>query len=60
LSEKKENTLVEMIKLYPTLGEAYRLRELFNDLWGMSNKQAAEAFLKQWCVEVETAKTQLL
>lgn len=56
LSEKQESSLVEMIKLYPTLGEAYRLRELFNDLWGMPNKQAADAFLKQWCVEVETAK----
>jgi transposase len=44
------------IKLYSTLGEAYRLKALFNDLWEMPDKPAAEAFLRQWCVEVETAK----
>ncbi|MCF6217827.1 MAG: transposase, partial [Gammaproteobacteria bacterium] len=46
----------EMITLYPTLGKAYRLKELFNDLWGMPDKQTAEAFLAQWCGEVEAAK----
>ncbi len=56
LSEKQENSLTEMIKLYPTLGEAYRLKVLFNDLWTMPNKPAAEAFLRQWCDEVETAR----
>ena len=30
LSEKKEKELDDMIKLYPTLGEAYRLKVLFN------------------------------
>ncbi len=56
LSDKQENALSEMITLYPTLGEAYRLKELFNDLWGMPDKQTAEAFLAQWCGEVEAAK----
>ena len=44
------------IKLYSTLGEAYRLKALFNDLWEMPDKPAAEAFLRQWCVDVELAK----
>lgn len=56
LSAKKENALSEMIKLYPTLGEAYRLKTLFNDLWEMPNKVAAEAFLNAWCEQVEEAK----
>ncbi len=56
LSETKEKALDEMITLYPTLGEAYRLKVLFNDLWEMPNKTAAEAFLKQWCGEVDAAK----
>jgi transposase len=56
LSEKKEKSLAEMIQLYPTLGEAYRLKVLFNDLWGMPDKLAATAFLTQWCNEVEAAK----
>ena len=45
-----------MITLYPTLGEAYRLRVLFNDLWEMPNKSASDAFLRQWRVEVDAAK----
>ena len=56
LSGKQEESLVEMIRLYPTLGEAYRLKVLFNDLWTMPDKNTAEAFLRQWCAEVETAK----
>lgn len=56
LSAKKAESLAEMIKLFPTLGEAYRLKILFNDLWEMPNKTAATAFLTQWCNEVETAK----
>jgi hypothetical protein len=31
----KASELAELIKLYPVLGEAYRLKELFNDLWGI-------------------------
>jgi len=56
LSDKQEKSLVEMIQLYPTLGEAYRLKVLFNDLWEMPNKPSATAFLTQWCNDVETAK----
>ena len=41
---KQEEALSEMIELYPTLGQAYRLRELFNDLWSMPDKVSAEAF----------------
>lgn len=56
LTEKQETALVEMLKLYPTLGEAYRLKTLFNDLWGMPDKACATAFLTQWCDEVNDAK----
>jgi transposase len=56
LSDKKRQALDEMITLYPTLGGAYRLKELFNDLWTMPDKATASAFLKDWCVQVEKAK----
>jgi transposase len=56
LSDKKEKELAKLITLYPTLGEAYRLKVLFNDLWEMPDKTTAEAFLRQWCIEVDTAK----
>ena len=56
LSDKKRQALEEMITLYPTLGVAYRLKELFNDLWTMPDKPAANAFLNDWCAQVEKAK----
>ena len=56
LSDKKRQALEEMITLYPTLGVAYRLKELFNDLWTMPDKPAANAFLSDWCAQVEKAK----
>jgi len=56
LSDKKKKVLEEMITLYPTLGEAYRLKELFNDLWTMPDKPTANAFLNDWCTQVEQAK----
>ena len=52
LSANKQTALAEMITLYPTLGEAYRLKVLFNDLWQMPNKRAAETFIQLWCREV--------
>ncbi|HEY5138480.1 MAG TPA: hypothetical protein VIJ25_04070, partial [Methylococcales bacterium] len=40
--------LDELIKLYPTLGEAYRLKVLFNDLWEMPDKPTvlSQIFIK--------------
>lgn len=45
-----------MIQSYPTIGEAYRLKTLFNDLWDMPNKLVANEFLLQWCNEVEKSQ----
>lgn len=56
LSDKRRQELGEMLTLYPTLGAAYRLKELFNDLWTMPDKPAASAFLNDWCAQVEEAK----
>lgn len=53
ISDKKEKSLAEMIQLYPTPGEAYRLKVLFNDLWEMPDKPAACAFLAQCSNEVK-------
>ena len=56
LTEERKQELQELIKLFPTLGEAYRFKELFNDLWEMETEEDAIAFLKSWCNEVEKAK----
>lgn len=55
LSAKKRKALEDMITLYPTLGAAYRLKELFNDLWTMPDESMADSFLKDWCAHVEQA-----
>jgi transposase len=52
----KSKELDELIKLYPTLSEAYRLKVLFNDLWEMPDRPAADVFLRQWCDQVDAAK----
>ena len=53
LSQKKQKELNKLITLFPVLGEAYRLKELFNDLWDMDDEEQATAFLVDWCQEVE-------
>lgn len=58
LSETKQTELSKMIVLYPKLGEAYRLKMLFNDLWEMPSKQSANIFIQQWCREVELSGIQ--
>uniref|UniRef100_E6QNR8 Transposase of ISCARN77, ISL3 family n=1 Tax=mine drainage metagenome TaxID=410659 RepID=E6QNR8_9ZZZZ len=56
LSEKQRTSLADMIELFPNLGKAYRLKVLFNDLWEMRSKEAASAFLTDWCNEADEAK----
>ena len=53
LSDKKLQELSQLITLYPTLGKAYRLKELFSDLWEMETEEDATAFLVDWCKEVD-------
>ena len=55
LSDTKRQELEVLVRAYPNLGEAYRLKTLFNDLWGMPSKEAAGVFLNQWCDEVDLA-----
>jgi len=41
--------LDNLVQIYPVLGEAYRLKELFNLLWGMSD---TTEFFDKWCEHV--------
>ena len=45
LSNKQEQSLSEIIELYPNRGKAYRLKVRFNDLWERPNKAVATTFL---------------
>ena len=52
LSSVKQKELGELIVLFPILGQAYRFKELLNDLWDMENAEMAGKFLTEWCKEV--------
>lgn len=52
LTTKQRESLDELVTLYPTLGQAYRLKTLFNDFWDMPTKASAHEFMIQWCAEV--------
>jgi transposase len=56
LTPKQQVKLDETIALYPSLGNAYRLKILFNDLWGMPDKQTAHQFMIEWCAAVQHYK----
>jgi len=58
LSDKRRLELVNLMDEYPTLGEAYRLKALFNDLWIMPNTPSAEAHLAAWSEEVQRSGIQ--
>ena len=58
LNDKKRAELQDLIKLYPTIGEAYRLKELFREFWTMDDVTKAEIFLTDWCVQVTKSKIQ--
>jgi transposase len=45
-----------LIELYPQLGEAYRLKELFDDFWTMKTPQEACGFLAFWCDMVKESE----
>lgn len=53
LTKDKNKELGKLITLFPTLGEAYRLKELFNDVWEMDTAEEATAFLVDWCKQVD-------
>lgn len=56
--QRKDRT--ELIELLPTIGEAYRLKMLFDDFWTMDNKDDAQGFLAFWCDLVIESKIQPL
>lgn len=58
LSQRLREQRDALIDLYPVLGEAYRLKELFDDFWEMDNVQDAAGFLAFWCDQVHEAGIQ--
>ena len=49
LSAAKKSELDMLLPLYPTLGETYRLRELFMDVFDVEDTEEAKGYLWFWC-----------
>lgn len=56
LSSSKKSELEYLLMMYPTLGEAYRLRELFQEVFTIEDSQEAKGYLYFWCdMAIESA-----
>ncbi len=49
LSEQQKSDKYYYITEYPMLGEAYRLKVMFNDFWEMESLEEASSYLIYWC-----------
>lgn len=49
LKEHEKESKYYFLSSYPNLGEAYRLKELFNDFWEITSEEEASAYLAYWC-----------
>jgi hypothetical protein len=58
LSAQKKSGLQIILDYYPTLGEAYRLRQLFLDMFEIGDKEAATGYLWFWCEQAMEAGIQ--
>ncbi len=47
-----------LLRLYPVIADAYRLKELFNEFWGFKTIEEAGGFLAYWCDLVEESGIQ--
>lgn len=58
LSNSDRETKSYFLNLYEDLGKAYRLKELFNDMWDFNKIEEAEGYLAYWCDLAEESKIQ--
>ena len=58
LTNRQRKERDELIELFPVLGEAYRLKILFDDFWEMKDSQEAAGFLAFWCDIAQASKIQ--
>ncbi len=49
LSKDKQNELEYLIMYYPKLGDAYRLKEIFKDVYDIEDPDEAKGYLQFWC-----------
>lgn len=56
LSEKAREDKYHILTLLPSIANAYRLKELFNEFWSFKDKEQATAYLAYWCDLVKESK----
>jgi transposase len=56
LSGKKQGELDMLVQMYPKLGEAYRLKVIFDDFWEIEDIEEAQGYLAFWCDMVNDSK----
>ena len=56
LSGKKQSELNTLLYMYPKLGEAYRLKVMFDDFWEIDDIEEAQGYLAFWCDLVNESK----
>jgi len=49
LSNKELEHIEYLLSTYDNLAEAYKLKEMFQDFWELTNSQQAEEYLAFWC-----------
>lgn len=49
LSNKELEHMEYLLSTYDNLAEAYKLKEMFQDFWELTNSQEAEEYLAFWC-----------
>jgi transposase len=58
LSDRQKEEKYGLLTLYPVLANAYRLKEMFNELWTFNTIEEAGGFLSYWIDLVEESKIQ--
>lgn len=58
LSDKQKEDKYGLLTLYPVIANAYRLKEMFNELWTFNTIEEAGGFLSYWIELVEESKIQ--
>lgn len=58
LSKQQRYMKNELLTLLPNIGEAYRLKELFDSYWNFTNDEEAKGFLWYWCDLARESKLQ--
>ncbi len=58
LNNSEKDSKYYFLTHYPKLGEAYRLKELFNDFWDIKHVEEAASYLAYWCDIVDDSAIQ--